>query len=180
MRTRLFGALTLTLVVLGLALPLPGRSAPIPGYRLEAVWPAAAHGLPAPMAVAAGPDGRVWLLDGSNGQKTRSLVALSPEGQKVETRPAPPDALDLAPEPGGDIYLGSAAKSPLYHRSIGRYPASGTPVWKQPEEGASGTGLGATAGRVFLTDPLKTKYKENKPSGGTSRRGFGRTRSGER
>lgn len=171
MRTRLPGALTLALLILGLTLPLPGRSAPIPGYRLEAVWPAAAHGLPAPMAIAAAPDGRVWLLDGSTGQKTRGLVALSPEGLKVESRPAPPDALDLAPEPGGDIYIGSAAKTPLYHRSIGRYPASGTPVWIQPEEGASGTGIGATAGRVFLTDPLKSRYKENKPSGGIRWRG---------
>lgn len=171
MRTRLLGTLILTLLALGLVFPLPGRSAPIPGYRLEAVWPAAAHGLPAPQAIAAAPDGRIWLLDGSEGLKTRGLAALSPEGQKVETRPAPPDALDLAPEPGGDIYLGSAAKSPRFHRTIGRYAASGTPVWTQPEEGASGTGLGATAGRVFLTDPLKSMYRENKPSGGIRWRG---------
>lgn len=164
-------ALLLCLVAWALAWPAAGQGAPIPGYRPVAVWPAATHGLAAPQAIAAGPDGRIWLLDGSQPPLARSLVALSPEGQKLETRPAPPDALDLAPEPGGDIYLGSAAGSPRYHRTIGRYGPSGTPVWTQPEEGASGTGVGATAGRVFLTDPLKTTFKENKPSGGIRWRG---------
>ncbi len=171
---RILGPVFLGLLVYGLRQPPAAPAAPIPGYRPVAVWPAAAHGLPAPQAIAAGPDGRIWLLDGSQASPAqgRSLVALSAEGQKLETRSGPSDALDLAPEPGGDIYIGSAAKdNPRYHRTIGRYGPGGTPVWTQPDEGASGTGIGATAGRVFLTDPLKWTYKENKPSGGIRWRG---------
>ncbi len=139
-----FGAL---LVLLALAPQAP--AAPLPGYRLEAVWPADAHGLPAPNSITTGPEQQIWLLDGP----AEEAVALSADGQEVERRPVPLDSLDLAAEPGGDLYLGRWAPSPRLHSTVGRYLADGSPAWEREHDGATGTGVAAAAGRVWYSDP---------------------------
>lgn len=141
-------ALALTLFALLAAIPRAATSAPLPGYRLETIWPAGAHGLPAPNNLSVGPDGRVWLLDGP----AEAVVAVSPDGTFSERRPVPKDSLDLAFEPGGDIYLGRWSAAP-YHFTVGRYNATGAAGWTRSCNCATGTGVAATAGRAWLTDP---------------------------
>lgn len=146
--TRLWFLLVLVLVGLLAVLPLPTTSAPLPGYRLEATWPAAAHGLSAPNNLSVGTDGRVWLLDGP----AQAVVALNPDSTLSERRVVPKDSLDLAAEPGGDIYVGRWSAAPL-QSTVGRYNAAGTAVWTRSCNCATGTGVAATAGRTWFTDP---------------------------
>lgn len=138
------------LAPLGLAAWLApiGQGAPLPGYRLEAEWPAASHGLPAPGNLAPGPDGRLWVLDGAAG----AVVALNPDGSPSERRTVPSDSLDLALEPGGDLYLGRWSAAPL-RSTVGRYDAAGNAAWTRQSDSATGTGVAATAGRVWYTEP---------------------------
>ena len=132
------------------------RSANIPGYQLEAVWPADAHQLPAPNNLSVGVDNRIWLLDGPAGE----AVALDPDGQVSERRPVPVDSLDLSVEPGGELYLGRWAGRPRQHYTVGRYLADGTPAWtRSGEYSATGTGIAATAGRGFYSDPERKSIR---------------------
>lgn len=152
-RRRLIAAAS-TLFALGAAAALatPSPAAPIPGYRLEAEWPVGVHGLPAPNNVTAGADGRIWLVDGSAGQ----AVAMLPNGTVSETRPVPQDTLDLAVGPANELYLGRWTGRPKAGQAmynVGRYEAGGTQAWTRKCECSTGSGVAATPGRVWLTDP---------------------------
>lgn len=130
----------------------PSAAAPIPGYRLETTWDAAVHGLPAPANLAAGADGRVWLLDGPAGE----AVALRPDGTLAERRPVPEDALDLAIGQGGELYLGrwtGRPKAGQAMHNVSRHEAGGAQAWTRRCECSTGSGVAATPGRVWLTDP---------------------------
>jgi len=144
------GAALVAAAVAGAAPHAP--SAALPGYRLETVWPAAAHGLGAPGNLAAGVDGRVWVLDGPAGE----AVALAPDGTVSERRPVPTDALDLAPDAGGDLFLGRWTGNPPRGQkmaNVGRYAPDGTARWVRQCDCATGTGVAASPGRVWLTEP---------------------------
>lgn len=135
-----------------LAAPPPAPASPIPGYRLEATWPQDAHGLPAPNNITTGADNRVWLVDGPAGE----AVALTPDGALDERRPAPTDTLDLAAGPDGHLYFGRWTGRPRSGEAMfntGRYDESGAEVWSRKCECATGSGVAATPGRVWLTDP---------------------------
>lgn len=137
-------------VAVGPATPAP--ASPIPGYRLEAVWPADAHGLPAPNNITTGADNRVWLVDGP----AEEAVALTPDGLADERRPVPSDTLDLAAGPDGHLYFGRWTGRPRSGEAMfntGRYDESGAAVWSRRCECATGSGIAATPGRVWLTDP---------------------------
>ena len=138
-----------------LALAPDAPAAPLPGYRLEATWPAAAHGLPAPNSITTGPGGQIWLLDGP----AKEAVALGTDGQAIERRIVPLDSMDFAAEPGGDLYLGRWAPSPRLHSTVGRYLADGSPAWEREDPGATGTGVAAAAGRVWYSDPERGAMK---------------------
>ncbi len=132
----------------------PAPAAPIPGYRLAAEWPASAHGLAAPANLAAAPDGRIWLLDGPSGK----AVALLPDGSRAEERTVPTDALDLAVGDDASLYLGRfnplpRAGQPMF--SAGRLDAAGTEVWMRRCDCATGSGVAASPGRIWLTEPSK-------------------------
>lgn len=157
------------------ALAPTARSASIPGYRLETVWPAAAHGLATPNNLSVDAAGRLWLLDGPAG----TAVALLPDGTRAESRPVPRDSLDLSAEPGGDLYLGRWAGTPRLHSTVGRYTASGAPAWERQSPGATGTGVAATAGRVWYTEPKAGALvwfgrADGRVSGQVAPRGVGR------
>ncbi len=127
-------------------------ASPISGYRLEAEWPAEAHGLPAPNNITTGADNRVWLVDGS----AEEAVALTPDGTLDERRPVPSDTLDLAADPDGHLYLGRWTGRPRSGEAMfntGRYDESGGEVWSRRCNCATGSGVAATPGRVWLTDP---------------------------
>lgn len=145
-------SVTLAAVLAAPAVPAAPAS-PLPGYRLETVWPAAAHGLPSPTNLAAGLDGRVWLLDAQAGQ----VVAMAPDGTVNERRPARKDALDLSPDPSGDLFMGLWNGKPIApHKGfsiVGRYRKDGSEAWFQNCECATGTGVSVSSGRVWFTDP---------------------------
>lgn len=167
-------ALSLTGVLALLGLSSSAHTAPLPGYRLEAVWPASAHGLPAPSNLSVGPDGRLWLLDGPAG----AIAALNTDGSFAERRPVPKDSLDLAIEPGGEAYLGEWSPAPL-RSTVGRYAADGKPAWTRQCDCATGTGVAATAGRVWYTDPKNGSLiwfgrADGRVTGKVSPRGVGR------
>lgn len=133
-------------------LAAPAPAAPIPGYRLAAEWPAAAHGLAAPRNVAAAPDGRIWLLDGAAGQ----AVAMRPDGARDETRAVPTDALDLAVGDDGSLYLGRHNPLPRAGQPMsaaGRIDPLGAEVWMRRCDCATGSGVAASPGRIWLTEP---------------------------
>lgn len=168
------GALAAALAAVAVLGPT-ARSAPIPGYRLETVWPASAHGLATPNNLSVDAGGRLWLLDGPSG----AAVALARDGTLAETRPVPRDSLDLAAEPGGDLYLGRWAGTPRLHSTVGRYTASGAAAWEQQSPGATGTGVAATAGRVWFTEPKTGALvwfgrTDGRVSGQVAPRGVGR------
>lgn len=133
-------------------------AAPVPGYRLVAEWPAAAHGLPAPLNLTTGADGRVWLVDGPFGE----AVALTADGSVSERRPVPSDTLDLAVGPDDNLYLGRWTGRPPAGQAmhnVGRYDASGQPTWTARCECATGSGVAAVEGRVWLTDPERNALR---------------------
>ena len=135
-----------------LGAPAPAPASPIPGYRLEAVWPSDAHGLPAPNNITTGADNRVWLVDGP----AEESVALTPDGVLDERRSVPKDTLDLAAGPDGHLYFGRWTGRPRSGEAMfntGRYDETGTEVWSRKCKCATGSGVAATPGRVWLTDP---------------------------
>jgi len=152
-RHRLIAALA-AVVALAAALGAvaPSPAAPIPGYRLDAEWPAGVHGLPAPNNIAIGADGRIWLLDGP----AQAVVALLPDGTVAERRVVPEDTLDLAVGPTGELYLGRWTGRPRAGQAmhnVSRVEADGVQAWTRKCECSTGSGIAATQGRVWLTDP---------------------------
>jgi hypothetical protein len=146
-RTWFWGGLAASLAALAWAAAVRGApSAAIPGYRLEATWPAAQHGLAMPRSLTTGPDGRVWVLDGS----ARSAVALAPDGTVSERRPVPADALDLAVDAAGDLFLGRHNEN---RGAAGRYGSGGAKRWDRDCRCGTGAGVALTTGRVWLTTP---------------------------
>lgn len=123
-------------------------AAAIPGYRLETVWPADRHGLAAPRGLAVGPDGRVWLLDPT----AHSAVALTPDGAQAERRELPPSALDLAADPGGDVFVGFGEPN---LGTVGRVGPGGALRWRRNCLCGTGSGVALTPGRAWFTDPKK-------------------------
>ncbi|MEO8082585.1 MAG: VWA domain-containing protein [Ardenticatenales bacterium] len=129
-------------------------AAPIPGYRLAAEWPASAHGLAAPGNLAAAPDGRLWLIDGP----AAKAVALLPDGTRSEERAVPTDALDLAVGDDASLYLGRYNPLPGKNQpmsSAGRLGPDGAEVWMRRCDCATGSGVAASPGRIWLTEPAK-------------------------
>lgn len=145
-------AAVIAAVAVAAAFAAPAPAAPIPGYRLTAEWPAAVHGLPSPRNIAAAPDGRIWLLDGPAGR----AVALRPDGTPSETRTVPTDALDLAVGDDNSLYLGRHNPLPRAGQpmsSAGRLDPLGTEVWMRRCDCATGSGVAASPGRIWLTEP---------------------------
>lgn len=129
-------------------------AAPIPGYRLAAEWPATAHGLAAPGNLAAAPDGRIWLIDGP----AAKAVALAPDGTKSEERAVPTDALDLAVGDDASLYVGRYNPLPGKDQpmsSAGRLGPTGAELWMRRCDCATGSGVAASPGRIWLTEPAK-------------------------
>ncbi len=137
----------LLLLGVGTTLTLAQGGAPtIPGYRLESIWSPTIHGLTTPSGIATGADGTIWLLDG----KAAAVVILAPDGTLQGRRPVAPDALDLAPDPAGDLFLGRLNP---YPGGVGRYDPTGKVRWSRKTAAGSGSGAALTAGRLWLTEP---------------------------
>lgn len=136
-------------IVAGLATTSTAPAAALPGYRLETIWPASAHGLPAPNGLSTGPDQKIWVLDGP----AQEAVAIKPDGSQALRQPVPVDALDLSVAPEGDLYLGRWAPSPRLHSTVGRYLPDGSPAFEREDPSATGTGVAAAPGRVWFSDP---------------------------
>ncbi|MFQ5459270.1 MAG: hypothetical protein ACE5EL_00600 [Anaerolineae bacterium] len=144
----------MALVSIAVASGPTALDATVPGYRLEGVWPASAHGLPAPFNVYGAPDGSLWVMDASAGE----AVALDATGAEVGRAPIPADGLDLAVGPTGDLFLGRWSARPLL-RAVSRYDGAGVEAWTRECSCGTGSGIAVAGGRAWLTEPAAGTLK---------------------